>query len=172
MKKAVIFLTLVMTCVFLAGCNGKGNDGRKTAQTSGKSESSTESEDANTGTVTAQGDYGIGTAFLGNEATDEWEAIQDAPGYSDGKVMATIDSDNKLRQMRAYFNEADMVKDYVLFYEGEKYSSIEEIIEKFGDFNSIGIIKYDNGKVKLHVEVTNKEKGEYYISLKEYEMEN
>lgn len=149
-SNGVRILFLVLVCVCFVGCAGKsGNNNADSPKASRSIE------------------YGIGAAALGDTIGKEWEAIQDGPAYSDGKVSAQIDSNNQITKVFAYFGETDMANDYVLYFGGESYSSIESITSKFGEFNSDSVIEYSDEKATLHVEITNKDKNEYYISVKE-----
>lgn len=139
LKKYVgVILSLLLVFSFLSGC---GNDSDNIQ-------------------------YGIGTASINETIGEEWKANQDVPTYSDGKVSAIVDSNNRITKLLAYFNEADMASDYVLYFGGKNYTSIEAVTKDFGEFNDDSIIEFSDGNVTLHVEITNKDKNEYYISLK------
>ncbi len=144
-KYGIKFVTLILIGLFLIGCANQS-----VPEVSEPSRSI---------------EYGIGTVALQDTIGEEWKANQDVPTYSNGKVSARIDSENRITKILAYFNEADMADDYVLYFAGKTYSSIESITAQFGEFNSDSIIEYSDGKANLHVEITNKTQNEYYISL-------
>ena len=159
-RSALYVILPILVCLFLIGCAN---------QNAGKySEGTTDSEHVTEETspkATTVIEYGIGTAILNDTIGKEWKANQDVPTYSNGKVSAKVDESEKITKILVYFNEADMSDDYVLYFAGKAYPSIESITSQFGDFNSDSIIEYSDGKATFHLEITNKSKNEYYMSL-------
>ena len=151
MKKILAALLVVATLV-LVGC-----DDTSTAAAPMISSDSASNE---------YGDYSLGSAKLGWIMGEGWQANQDAPSYSDGKVSVMVDGDNRITKVLAYFNEADMATDYVVVCDGKTYDSVGSIVGDFGAFDADGILEYDFGKTLLHLEIVDEEKGEYYVSLK------
>ena len=173
MKKTYLLLLILVAAISLTACKSydvtevKRDAASTTNQEADDTAASEEAVAESVNVETAEPfEYGIGSAQFGSVITDAWTADQDVPTYSKGKVSVSVDADNKIIKMHSYFTEEDMSKECALAYEGEMYYSIDSIIAKFGDFDSEGIIEFSNDEVKLHVEITNKDKGEYYISLK------
>lgn len=165
MKKTYLLSLIIVAAISLTACKSEDVTEAKPDAVEATTAQEADAEPVNVETAEPF-EYGIGNAQFGSVITDAWTADQDVPTYSKGKVSASVDSDNKIIKMHSYFTEEDMSKECALAYEGEMYYSIDSIIAKFGDFDSEGIIEFSNDEVKLHVEVTNKDKGEYYISLK------
>ena len=146
-KYVVKIISLMLVLICLTGCSSENAGGKLVSKRSIE--------------------YGIGTAALSDTIGKEWEATQDGPAYSDGKVSAQVDSSNQITKVFAYFSEDDMANDYVLYFAGEAYPSIESITAKFGEFDTDSSIEYSDEEAILHVEITNKDKNEYYMSVKE-----
>lgn len=159
MRKLIVGVSIIAAMAFLAGCGKQNAD---VSNTDGESNAKMEESDVKAEESLG---YGIGNAKLGDTLGKEWKADQDSGSYSNGCVSASVDSDERITKLRVYFTGEDM-SDCAVCYDGEIYSTVDAIVEKFGDFDSEGIIKYDDGKVVLHLEATNKDKGEYYVSLK------
>ena len=174
-RSALYVILPILVSLFLIGCANQNaweyskattDNEHVTEETSPKATTDNEHVTEETSPkATTVIEYGIGTAILNDTIGKEWKANQDVPTYSNGKVSAKVDESEKITKILVYFNEADMSDDYVLYFAGKAYPSIESITSQFGDFNSDSIIEYSDGKATFHLEITNKSKNEYYMSL-------